>query len=288
MRFSVSLTILVLTSCLAKAAPFVLDSAQSSVTLSGSVAGSPLREQGDGSLTTTFAGSLEIDLTESTVQILSGTLEAQNNGSWSPDIEGEPGSAPANFGGEATGPFGILIEGAVRDLVLSLESPAIAITAGSFPAEELLFGIAPDSISALDYSAGLFGNDRAFLFGVSTNNAATTGTITTSGDIQTLTINVDTTFYLTLTSQDDTVLRLVGEIVATAQPAPEPTFSNIEIDGQTIRLTVQNGSSTAQIQSSTDLENWTTREPASETIDETTTVYTLPTGAEHEFFRLTL
>ena len=263
-----------------------MDPERSFVNLSGTVAGSEIREQGPGSLTTTGTGSLDVEVDGSTIRIVSGSLEARNNGSWAPAEEGEPGTEPANFGARATLQLGITVNGAVREIVLGLESPAIEISGGEFPAEEVTFSIATNTPAFLDYSAPFFGSSREELAGVSTNRTATVGRIAGPVGERTFTLTVDTTFYMTLASENDSELRITGELVATEQASTAPAFQNIEIvDGQ-VRITVTNGGSGYELQSSTDLQTWATREPQVETINETTTVYTIPAGGDWEFYRL--
>jgi hypothetical protein len=113
---------------------FALVPAQSSLTLSGTINGSNISQQGAGSLTTTYSGTVaaDWDLDARTIRFNSaGTAAtAANSGSWQPNVGGGGGSAPANYG--AQGSFSISIcsisaRVAVRGLVASLS------TAGTLP-----------------------------------------------------------------------------------------------------------------------------------------------------------
>ena len=75
-----------------------LDPARSSVTLSGNVGGSMMRQQGTGSLTTRYSGGVILDYAPGvSVQFLpGGVVSAGNSGNWQPRAAGVAGSAPAN------------------------------------------------------------------------------------------------------------------------------------------------------------------------------------------------
>lgn len=76
-----------------------LDPARSSVTLSGNVGGSMMRQQGTGSLTTRYSGGVILDFVPGvSVQFLpGGMVSAVNSGNWQPGAAGVAGSAPANY-----------------------------------------------------------------------------------------------------------------------------------------------------------------------------------------------
>src|SRR3954452_2482132 len=81
---------------------FTIDPLSSSLSLSGTVAGFALTQQGPGSLTTTYSGSINADFDSSTIQFNSAAAAAAINGNWQPLPGGGSGSAPANYGGQAS------------------------------------------------------------------------------------------------------------------------------------------------------------------------------------------
>jgi hypothetical protein len=206
------------------AVDFTLDVNQSSVTLSGNVLGVTIQEQAPGSLTTKFGGTLKVAVTDAEIVFTgSSAVAAQNNGSWEPKAGGESGSDPANYGGKADAGFLGQAKAAVRNAQFDITSPPLALTGGTFDSGSLLFQFLGSPAGALDYSvSGLFSQKGSVsLAGVATNRVSTRASLTTGGDLQTLTIPISTVFLLTLVSADDTQLKLEGQLVATrslAQP----------------------------------------------------------------------
>src|SRR4029453_1244994 len=71
---------------------FTIDPAQSSISLAGTVVGATIKEQGSGSLTTRFSGSVTAELTDSTITFTdAGLVMADNNGEWEPKTNGAAG-----------------------------------------------------------------------------------------------------------------------------------------------------------------------------------------------------
>src|SRR5262245_25627440 len=85
---------------------FTIDQPSSSLTLSGTVGSSTIQQQGSGSLTTHYYGTVVStwDLDGGTISFASdGSFAvAVNSGSWQPRPGGASGSAPANYGGRVT------------------------------------------------------------------------------------------------------------------------------------------------------------------------------------------
>src|SRR5262245_7951490 len=176
-RFPCALTLVSLLLSLAShAAPlvFTIDPAESQLTISGKVAGSDLKEQGAGSLTTKLGGTLQTDVTGSTIQFTGGSvIDPEVNGTWEPGIGGAAGSAPADFAGKA-GSF-ITAKGAFRNLIIDVTSAALAIANGTFDAAALTFGFPANSTATLDYDLVLTHGSRT-LSGLATNKVTEVGT----------------------------------------------------------------------------------------------------------------
>ncbi len=208
----------ILCSVGAAAAVFTIDSARSSINLSSKVLGFACQEQRAGSLSTKFEGTIHANATDVSI-VFSGSslVSAQNSGSWEPKANGDSGSDAANYGGKASaGLLGSALA-AVRNIQLDVTSPPLTLTGGRFDSGSLLYQFLLNSKGALDYSVAGFVPMKGSipLAGLATNRVTTQATLTTSGNIQTLTIPVTADFFFKLVSANDTTLTLTGQIVAT-------------------------------------------------------------------------
>jgi len=262
---------------------FTIDSTRSQITLSGDVVGATLSAQGPGGLTTACSGFVVADLTGSTIQLPGQSqVIASTNGVWQPGIGGADGSAVADFGGKVTVLFSTAYA-ALRNGELDLTSPLLPLTGGSFDSSALLFSFSTNVTPSLDYNAGFLGTGSKPLSGYSTNNIVNGATLTTSGLTQTLAISINTQFTFTLLSSGDTILNIVGNIVATSSPAP--VINSIVAGKNSVVLTVANATAQSQLQSSPDLISWT---PAASTIttNGTSLIYTVTVSGGNQFFRV--
>lgn len=196
---------------------FVIDTAQSSLTLSGNALGITLQQQAPGSLTTTYAGTIVADVTETSIEFVGGSaISANNSGTWQPGIGGVTGSAPANYGAYANAGFLGSGHATLRNLLFDLKSGSVPMLAGSFAADELEFSFPPNATSTADYLiTGAFADaGTEALAGKSTNNVLTAATVAVVGAELVLTIPVDYT--LTITGDFDATFRVVGQLLARA------------------------------------------------------------------------
>ncbi|MHC1767730.1 MAG: hypothetical protein AB9869_26225 [Verrucomicrobiia bacterium] len=266
-------------------ARFSLDESQSRITISGNIMGLPLREQGPGSMSTTFGGTVVADVSDSSIQFTGGSvLEARTNGDWRPGVGGESGSAPANFAAEASTLLGT-VRGALRNLVLDLTSAALPITGGQFDASNLVFAFPVGSKAAFDYNAGLLGSDSVVLSGLSTNKIVNGATVSGAAGSRKLTIQVDTEFVFELLSEGDSVVKLVGALVAVEAVQDQPTIRSIEVKDGTVILRVEGAGAEPRLDGSGDLRQWTTQNP-SRSVDGNAVVLTLPATAVQQFYRV--
>src|ERR1035437_2944922 len=138
--FAVGLFTLMLGVSPVAADVLTVDPNQSSLTITGSVAGTSFVQQGAGSLTTKYGGTIQATQTAGTIQFTGLSLiTAQTHGSWQPLAGGGAGSAPANSGAtELYGGF-ITVIAAFRSLEFDVTSPAIAVTSGQFDPSSLTF-----------------------------------------------------------------------------------------------------------------------------------------------------
>src|SRR5687768_9790957 len=71
------------------AVSFAVDPALSRITISGDAAGLPVQQQGPGSLSTTYRGTLHADVTSSFIHFPGGSsVAADNSGNWRPEETG--------------------------------------------------------------------------------------------------------------------------------------------------------------------------------------------------------
>lgn len=216
--------------CLAahgQTATFTIDPERSSVTLSGSVLTYAIQAQGSGSLSTRYDGVIHAQVGPSSITFTGGsTVTAQNSGNWAPLSGGGSGTAPACYGGVANA-FIVTAQAAARQVVLDLTSNPIPIHNNAFDSTSIAFGFVPGAGSTLDFRvSGLLSEAGSEpLDSIATNSVATSSTLETSGDIQTLTLPIEADFLLTLLNANDTQLKLTGQLVATRTiAAPGTTF----------------------------------------------------------------
>jgi hypothetical protein len=143
---------------------FVLDQTASKLTLSGDLGGSPLQQQGNGSLVSSYQGAIvaawDLDSLNISFDPAGTALKATVTGNWQPNPDGSPGSAPADYGGQVTVKvlfFTVTAEAALRNVVIGLSTanPLPLSGAGpySFPSMESLTVLQ----GTTDYNADLFG-----------------------------------------------------------------------------------------------------------------------------------
>src|SRR5262249_26034862 len=110
---------------------------QSSIALSGTVdsafGSATIQQQGTGSLTTSYTGTIKTDLFASGISFLSGsTIDANVNGNWKPLADASDGSASADSGAKATFLVVITVNFAGRNLVAGLTSGILPISSDQF------------------------------------------------------------------------------------------------------------------------------------------------------------
>ena len=268
---------------------FTIDTNQSSLSITGSVQGATFVQQGPGSLTTKYGGTIQAAQTANTIQFTGlSAITAHTNGSWQPLTNGaSPGSAPANYG--ATADFGIATGlAAIRLMVLDVTSPPISVNSGQFDSRDLTFLFPTNATSTLDYRVSGFVNEAGSepLSGKATNNVASLGTLTTVSNQQTLTISVNAKFFFSLSSTNDTIINVAGQIVAHRAAVAPLLIQSITVSNQVVTLQWQSATGQLyQVQSSTNFTTWQTN---AVNVTSATTAYswsgtnTAPKG----FFRL--
>jgi hypothetical protein len=260
---------------------FTVDPSQSRVILSGKVAGTVIEEQGPGSLTSSFGGTLAAEVTGSTIEFAGGSaLDAAVNGNWQPKPGGVAGSDPADFGGKASGLFAT-VYGAFRNIMLDVVSGVLPLNNGTFDASALVFSFPTGSASTLDYDLVVLKGGIP-LTGIANNRVTTAATLSQNGATQKLVIQVDTEYtFKALTSNDSTV-RFVGELVAVS--GSSLVIGPVKFEGGKIVFSVRGATANTQIQGSADLKNWKTQE-ATRSLEGDVTLFAVQPAGSVEFFR---
>lgn len=129
---------------------------QSPLTLSGTVGGADIQEQGPGSLTTTYFGDFQADVDEDNGVInFIGTGNdfcAANTGNWAPREDGSGGTAPAIYGLQAD--VGGTFLGAIRDFHVKVDTFGSALAL--YPNNDGSFGFASSQILTINAGSGTY------------------------------------------------------------------------------------------------------------------------------------
>ncbi len=199
---------------------FTIDPARSGVTLSGTVQNANLFEQGPGGLATSFAGTIQMDVTPTTVRFPGGSAVVPTEANaWSPGSNGA-----ASYGAKGTFIIGFSsadLVAATRKVAFDLTSATIPRTGDDFDSDGLVLGFSDAAHPVLDYQVtGAFSDSGSVaLKGLSTNNAASTSSITRFGGVETVVIPVNFTYSFGLFSSNDVQLNFAGNIVAVHESA---------------------------------------------------------------------
>jgi hypothetical protein len=199
------------------ASVFTVDSSQSAVSISGNVMGAPIEEQGPGSLTAQYEGTLLVEVGDDAIQFPGQShVVALDSGTWEPLPGGNAGSAPANYGGYARH---FLTEGvaAARDVQVDFTSGTLALVDGKFDTQGITVTIPGSAPAALSYrvNGGINTSGAYPLAGKEASGQMAEASLVTVGSQQVLTIPIDYSFLFSLASPNDTIVTLTGQLVAT-------------------------------------------------------------------------
>jgi hypothetical protein len=237
---------------------FALVQAQSNVTLSGTVAGFPITQQGTGSLTTSYTGAVQVDLDLANNLITfmpSQEAVAQNTGNWQPLPGGNTGSAPADYGGRVVALGAVF---AIRDLRAAASTAAALTMAGTgatrtFPSTQIATTVTNGS---LDYNAGILGTGTNSLIGSSGTNDAGTADgsfIDLMDGTARLTNPVNASFMTTLSGQP-VIYHFAGQFVAVT-PFPIADLNGAAVGADTMLNFIGGAAATAIAPSALVLRN---------------------------------
>ena len=276
-----------------KASPavFAIDPDQSHLTLAATLVGLALDAQDPGSLTTVLRGSVNAEVTPTTLQFtgLSG-VAAATNGSWQPLSGGLPGTAPADFG--AKGQVALLgtIQIAIRDLVLDLRSEVLPMQNAGFDASGIRFVVSTNSPTAFDYRVGSARFGSRVVAGVATNQVTSRATLVDVARVQTLQFDIDARFPFAAFIPDDSLAAFSGSIVATrslaGSVAVPPVVRSISLQNArvVVRVTGEPGRE-YRLESCRILPEWIPR-PADLTMDGGDYLLVTDRADASEFFRV--
>ena len=240
---------------------FVLDTNNSSLTISGTLESAVFQQQGAGSLITKISGTIKAEVTSSNITFVGGSaIVALNSGNWQPGPGGVAGSAPANFGVKVSVLL-TTVMAAVRNTLLDVTSSALTVTGGSFSGQGLHFNYSTNSTSVLDYSySGLLGSGTGSqqLKGVSTNTL-NDATLIVQGAQLVLTIPVDDSGAATALNPNDIQYRLRGQLVARAPVSVPLQINAFQVSSGQLTFTIATTPDQSYtILGSTNLTDWAT------------------------------
>ena len=130
----------------------------------------------------------------------------------------------------------------------------------SIRSERFDIPISHNATSAIDYRASIASGSK-LATGNGANNVAALSTITTVGNVQTLTIGVNVQFTFSLINSGDTIVNVVGQIVATNSPsvAAPVVLQSPTVTNQVVTLQWQSPpGQNYQVLSSSNLATWQT------------------------------
>ncbi|HEX3601087.1 MAG TPA: hypothetical protein VHU84_13135, partial [Lacipirellulaceae bacterium] len=133
--YALVMVVAVVSSALAVERDFSVVTNQSNIAASGTVTfsgvTSNIQQQGTGSLTTNYSGTIKTDRETSSISFLTGSSVSANvNGNWKPDENAANNSQAADYGGKVI----VVIDTAnfaARQLAVGVTSGAITLDSGS-------------------------------------------------------------------------------------------------------------------------------------------------------------
>jgi hypothetical protein len=270
---------------------FTIDQTQSVLTISGTFSGFAIDPQGPGSLTTHYTGTMETDLSDTTIAFVGGSqIAGVTNGNWEPGPSGVAGTAPADYGGEVVN-FFVNGKAAVRNILLDLISDPLTVSNGIFPSQGLEFTFPFTASTAFDYNystLGASGSGRQPFAGILTNAVNTNATLNAQGAELVLTLPVDIAGTASVQNPNDLQYRLQGQLVArSAAPVPLRINSFQLSSGQLGFTLATTPGQSFTILASTNLTDWLTPvDQFTATNNPTVRTVALPAAPPQQFFRV--
>ncbi len=212
---------------------YTIDPARSFLTVGGDLLRddsgdpNPATAQTPGSLRTSFNGTIVADRTPTSIDFTGGSFIDANRQAalQQPRNDGTPGTAVADYGRTAAGPFGSEALEALRGIQLDVEDDdgelAVPLSGNNFASNSLVLLI---DNGESDVSFGNSTVPDTSLAGKGAANAGgLTSSVVVSGGIETLTLQIDSgPFLYQVFQRGDSFVEFDGTIVAT-RPVPEPS-----------------------------------------------------------------
>jgi len=275
---------------------FTVNPSQSQLTVSGYVTLGNMSAQAPGSLTTTYSGTINVDLTDTNLTFTGGSLvAAQINGSWQPAAGGTPGIAAADYGGTNTEDIGTGLGGthppgnfALRNLILDLTSPVLATTNGSFDGSSVRCLLVTNT-ATIDYyyatNTVATNSGSQYLNGYAANTLSAGASVSTNAGVRRLVLPVNALFTesVAFLRDNDTALTFTGQLVATIAP---PIIQSIVKSPQNVVITTENTTAQSVLVVSTNLISWSPTSATVSTNGMGMIVFTTPLNAGNAFYRV--
>ena len=194
---------------------------QSLLSLSGTIGGMDIQQQGANSLTTSYFGDFraDIDWANGTIRLIGTGNDycAANTGSWAPLADGSSGSAPAIYGLQAD-IGGMAWLAAIRDFHLRADTFGAALALYQNP--DGSFGFASTETITINagsgtYSHSTLGHGPVNLSGLQAQDQAGDGTLVDNGASLRVTVPIDMTVTTTIEGMP-AMLHIQGSIVGSA------------------------------------------------------------------------
>ena len=207
---------------------YAIDPTRSALTISGNLTSNPASPQTAGSTTTSFAGTIVADRQPTSIGFPGGSsmdaaLQPVNQ---QPRADATPGSAPADYGRTAAGPFGSTAFEAIRGLFLDVEDDTggfgIPLSGNTFASNDLVLAISSCDSDVIYGTSGV----ETSLSNKATSNGSGGGpsSVVVAGSTETLTLKFSTgAIGYSIFQSGDTTLIFNGTIVAT-RSIPEPAL----------------------------------------------------------------
>lgn len=271
---------------------FTVDPTQSSLTISGTFSSFDITPQAPGSLTTSYTGIIEAEVTGANVLFWGGSvIAARTNGNWEPGPGGVAGTAPGDYGGQVVN-FFVNGKAALRNVLFDVTSDLLPVNAGGFDSLGLRFNFVPAFNSVIDFAYSLtFGNPGSgsqVLTGTSTNGASTNATLVLQGEDMVLVIPVDITGSVSVANPNDVQYRFRGQLVAKSAATTPLQIHSFQITTGQLSFNISTVPGQAYtILGSTNLIDWLA------VVDQFTATNTLteriviqPAWLPHQYFRV--
>jgi len=185
-----------------------IDPAQSFITVAGAVAGSPIEQQGLGSLTARYGGTIKVDLTDTDIRFINGgSINAHPSGNW------QPGAAPADYGVRLTADSTVIMA-AVRNVIFDVASNTLPIVDGQFSTGGQMYRLVSGRV---DFAVGVFTSSIDLPTDTVVSNAAAAfSTISNATGEVRLTIPVSLSVTYSVLGEQDSTFTFTGQLVASS------------------------------------------------------------------------